>query len=175
MKRHKCCFCEVSVVKSMVEFSTKWWSPLGLRAETQNGLNNNRGEHILGQRSASEEIQRFIVKSRHLRVITLAAETSRKSLSVSSHDDTLQSPSCEHIASLSLVFFFSVAFPVVNILHLCPWSSSSLLLFIPFLSLTVHLFLLAPFLLFRGSFPPSFLFPFSHISFYSHSTVSIYS
>ena len=68
MKHHECCFCEVSVVKSMVEFSTKWWSPLGLRAETQNGLNNNRGEHILGQRSASEEIQRFIVKSRRLGV-----------------------------------------------------------------------------------------------------------
>ena len=128
MKHHKCCFCEVSVVKSMVEFSTKWWSPLGLRAETQNGLNNNRGEHILGQRSASEEIQRFIVKSRHLRVITLAAETSRKSLSVSSHDDTLQSPSCEHIASLSLVFLFSVAFhsfplPDCSSIFACSFSS----------------------------------------------------
>ena len=126
-----------------------------MRAETQNERNNKRGEHILGQRSASEEKQKFIVKSRHLGVDNIVAEMSRKSLSESSHDDPLQRPSRDCIS--------------------VPWSSSSLLLFIPLLSLTFHLFLLAPSLLFRGSFPPSFLFPFSHISFCSPSTVSIYS
>lgn len=126
-----------------------------MRAETQNERNNNRGEHILGQRSASEEKQKFIVKSRHLGVDNIVAEMSRKSLSESSHDDPLQRPSRDCIS--------------------VPWSSSSLLLFIPLLSLTFHLFLLAPSLLFRGSFPPSFLFLFSHISFCSPSTVSIYS
>ena len=90
-----------------------------MRAETQNELNNNRGEHILGQRSASEEIQKFIVKSRHLGVDNIVAETSRKSLSQSSHDDTLQRPSRDCIS--------------------VPWSSSSLLLFIPLFSLTFHL------------------------------------
>lgn len=141
----------------MVEFSTKCWIPLGLRAETQNGLNNDRGEHILGQRSASEEIQKFIVKSRHLGVDnTRGWKVKKKSF--------WEFPWWYTSEAQSWTYCISV-----------PWSSSSLSLSIPFLSLTFHLFLLAPFLLFRGSFPPLFLFPFSHISFCSHSTMSIYS
>ena len=147
MKHHECCFCEVSVVKSMVEFSTKWWSPLGLRAETQNGLNNNRGEHILGQRSASEEIQRFIVKSRRLGVDNTSGWNFKKKSFCEFPWWYTSEPQlwtyCISVPGLPLICCFSFLFSPWLFIYLC-----SLLFFSLGDLFPHHFFFLSYFLLF---------------------------